>query len=52
MSQKKYRVKLDDTERQQLEELRRGGRHGACQLTPGLKSSGVYRQSAARSSQR
>jgi transposase len=33
MSQKKYLVKLDDTERQQLEELLRGGRHGARKLT-------------------
>ena len=33
MSQKKYVVKLDDTERQQLEELLRGGRHRARKLT-------------------
>jgi transposase len=33
MSQKKYVVKLDDTERQQLEALLRGGRHGARKLT-------------------
>ena len=33
MSQKKYVVKLDDSERQQLEELLRGGRHGARKLT-------------------
>jgi transposase len=33
MSQKKYLVKLDDTERQQLEALLRGGRHGARKLT-------------------
>lgn len=33
MSQKKYVVKLDAHERQQLEELLRGGRHGARKLT-------------------
>jgi transposase len=33
MSQKKYVVKLDACERQQLEELLRGGHHGARKLT-------------------
>jgi transposase len=33
MSQKKYVVKLDDSERQQLEELLRGGLHRARKLT-------------------
>jgi transposase len=33
MAQKKYLVKLDDAERQQLEELLRGGRHAARKLT-------------------
>lgn len=33
MPKKKYLVKLDNTERQQLEELLRGGQHGARKLT-------------------
>ena len=33
MPKKKYLVKLDDTERQELEELLRGGQHGARKLT-------------------
>jgi hypothetical protein len=33
MPKKKYVVKLDDAECQQLEELLRGGQHGARKLT-------------------